>query len=157
MLSGCATMTLGYLLCQRDIQERSHRPSCKLLTSNWVLDLIRFGAHIATLADRTPSRPLKRDNNDWTAWMTGHPLLSRLRILLQMLISIGLQMLKQTQVPSFLWTYCCNHANAMICEGPKAADCQTPNFKWDGTPFDISVHRVFGYRVHSRQPPTRYP
>jgi hypothetical protein len=50
-------------------------------------------------------------------------------------------------MPVFLWNYGARHANKRICADPKAPEWTTPDCKWDGTPSDISVHRVFGCRV----------
>jgi hypothetical protein len=52
-------------------------------------------------------------------------------------------------MPVFLWNYGARHANKLICAGPKAPEWTTPDFTWDGTPSDISVHRAFGYRVYT--------
>jgi hypothetical protein len=58
-------------------------------------------------------------------------------------------MLESAHMPGYLWNYAARHSCQLIGDGPKAPDWTTPNFKWDGTPSDISVHRIFGCRVYT--------
>jgi hypothetical protein len=58
-------------------------------------------------------------------------------------------MLESTHMPAFLWSHAARHAYRLIDACPKAPDCTTPDWRWDGSLPYVSGFRTFGCRVYT--------
>jgi hypothetical protein len=58
-------------------------------------------------------------------------------------------MIESTHMPAFLWSHAARHACRLIGACPKAPDWKTPDWKWDGSPPDVSMFRTFCCRVYT--------